>query len=134
MRFRPHARLPSRHLLPFVGLCALVGCAQAQTPSGVGGDGLDRAEATNALGAIDRTTCSDAAGPRGKGELAVHVIVVFAPEGHVLEASFDDGDRGLSTAIAKTPRGACIAERLKDLHVPPFKGKPTKVGRFVTLE
>lgn len=103
-------------------------------PSGVGGDGLHRAEAAAALSSIDRTTCSDVAGPKAASALAVHVTVVFAPEGDVVEASFDEGDRGLSTAIAKTPRGACIVERLKELHVPPFKGKPTKVGRYVTLE
>lgn len=99
-------------------------------PSNVGGDGLDRGAASAALGSIERSACSDAAGPTGR----VHFTVVFAPDGNVTEAKLDGGEGNASAAIAGSPRGDCLLERLRDLHVPPFKGAPTKVGRKLTLE
>ena len=100
-------------------------------PSNVGGDGIDRAAAASALGSIERTACSEAAGPRGP----IHFTVVFAPEGNVASASLDrrEGDPK-PVAIAGTPRGDCLLERFRELHVPSFKGAATKVGRTVTLE
>jgi len=109
---------------------ALTACAQAQMPSGVGGDGIDRGEASNALGSLDRTVCSEEKGPRGP----IHVTVTFAPDGTVAGAEFDHGTADRPTTIAGTPRGDCILARLRELHVPPFKGKPTKVGRNLLLE
>lgn len=105
-------------------------CAQAQTPSGVGGDGIDRGEASNALGSLDRAACSEEKGPRGP----IHFTVTFAPDGTVGGAEFDHGTDDRPTTIAGTPRGDCILARLRELHVPPFKGKPTKVGRNLVLE
>lgn len=114
-------------------LCLVVtiaGCAQAQMPSNVGGDGLDRGAAATAVGSIERSACSEAAGPRGP----IHFVVVFAPDGNVTDAKFDRAEGDTPTAIAGTPRGNCLLERLRELHVPPFKGAPTKVGRKLTLE
>lgn len=107
-----------------VSALVLTACAQAQMPSGVGGDGIDRAEASNALMSIDRTVCSDASGPKGP----IHFSVVFSPDGSVAEATLDAGNLG------GTPRGECLLARLRELHVPSFIGKPTKVGRNLTLE
>ena len=108
----------------------LVACAQAQMPSNVGGDGIDRAAAAEALGSIDGTACSEAAGPRGKA----HVVVVFSPDGNVTEATFDKAPGDTATSIAGTPRGECLLGRLRELHVPAFRGAPTKVGRLLTLD
>jgi hypothetical protein len=108
----------------------LAGCAQAQTPSNVGGDGIDRAAAAASLGSIEATACSEATGPRGK----VHFSVVFAPDGTVTEAAFDKGHSDTPTTIAGTARGDCLLVRLRDLHVPAFRGAPTKVGRLLTLD
>jgi hypothetical protein len=109
---------------------ALTACAQAQTPSNVGGDGIDRGAAAASLGSIEATACSEAGGPRGK----VHFYVVFAPDGTVTEAAFDKARGDAPTAIAGTARGDCLLARLRDLHVPAFRGAPTKVGRLVTLD
>jgi len=98
--------------------------------SNVGGDGLDRSEAANALGSIERSACSEVAGPRGP----IHFTVVFATQGNVVDARFDRGTGEVSTAIEGTARGNCLLERLRELHVPPFKGAATKVGRNLTLE
>jgi hypothetical protein len=105
---------------------ALVACAQQQMASNVGGDGIDRAAAAVALGSVESSACSEAAGPRGP----VHVTVIFAPDGNVTDAKLDRG----SETVAGTPRGACVLERFRELHVPAFKGAPTKVGRQLTLE
>jgi hypothetical protein len=111
---------------------SLAACAQAQMPSNVGGDGIDRTAAATALGSIERSACSESAGPRG----TIYFSVVFAPDGNVTDAKLDraEGDAPASAAIAGTPRGNCLLERLRELHVPSFKGKPTKVGRKLTLE
>lgn len=113
-------------------LLGLGACAQAQTPSNVGGDGIDRGAAAGSLGSIEATACSEAAGPRGK----VHFFVIFAPDGTVTEAAFDkgQGDAPVAVTIAGTPRGDCLLARLRDLHVPAFRGAPTKVGRLLTLD
>lgn len=111
-------------------LVGLAACAQAQMPSNVGGDGIDRGAAAASLGSIEATACSEAAGPRGKA----HFFVVFAPDGTVTEAAFDKGQGDTPTAIAGTPRGACLLARLRELHVPAFRGAPTKVGRLLTLD
>ena len=108
----------------------LAACAQAQTPSNVGGDGIDRAATSVALGSIESSACSEMAGPRGK----VHVTVTFATDGNVTEAVFDRGMNAAPTVIAGTPRGDCLLARFRELHVPAFKGAPTKVGRQLTLE
>lgn len=113
-----------------IGALVMSACAQAQTPSGVGGDGIDRAEASNALGSLDRTVCGEEKGPHGP----IHFTVTFAPDGTVADAQLDHGTDDRPTTIAGTPRGDCILARLRELHVPPFKGKPTKVGRNLTLE
>jgi hypothetical protein len=110
-----------------IGIAA---CDQAQTPSNVGGDGIDRGAAAAALGGIEATACSELAGPRGK----VHVTVVFAPDGNVTDAKFDRGSTDAPTTIAGTPRGDCLLARFRDLHVPAFRGAPTKVGRQLTLD
>jgi hypothetical protein len=109
---------------------ALAACVQAQSPSNVGGDGLDRAAASVALGSIEGSACSEAAGPRGK----VHVTVVFAPDGTVVDARFDAGRGGTPTTIAGTARGACLLTRLRELHVPAFRGVATPVGRYLELD
>lgn len=114
----------------FLVVLATTACDQQQMPSNVGGDGIDRSAAQIALGSIEGSACSDAAGPRGP----VHFIVVFATDGNVVEARFDRGAGDVTTAIAGTPRGNCMLERFRALHVPSFKGAATKVGRKLTLE
>jgi hypothetical protein len=109
---------------------AMAACDQAQTPSNVGGDGIDRGAASAALGSVEGTACSEVGGPRGK----VHVTVVFAPDGNVTDATFDHGSSDAPTTIAGTPRGDCLLARFRDLHVPGFRGAPTKVGRQLTLD
>jgi hypothetical protein len=105
-------------------------CAAQQSPSNVGGDGIDRAAATIALESIDGGACNEVAGPRGK----VHVAVMFAPAGNVVDAQFEPGKGDTATGIAGTPRGDCLLARLRELHVPVFKGAPTKVGRQLVLD
>lgn len=119
-----------RVLLVSCLVIALAACDQQQMPSNVGGDGIDRAAAAAALGGIEGSACSEAAGPRGK----IHVSVVFAPDGNVTEAKFDHGQTDAPTTIAGTPRGECLLARFRDLHVPAFHGAPTKVGRQLTLD
>lgn len=108
----------------------MAGCVQAQMPSNVGGDGIDRAAAASALASIERTACSETAGLRGP----IHFTVVFAPDGNVTDAQLDRGDGDAPTPVAPSPRADCLLERLRELHVPPFKGAPTKAGRKLTLE
>lgn len=105
-------------------------CAQPETPFNVGGDGIDRAAASVALGSIDGSACSEAKGPRGP----IHFTVVFATDGTVTSAKLDEGESEASRTISGTPRGDCLLERLRELHVPAFKGAPTPVGRKLTLE
>ena len=99
-------------------------CASQQQASNVGGDGVDRAAATIALESIEPSACSEAAGGRG----AVRLVVVFAPDGNVTEATVAPDD------LARSPRGKCLIGRLRELRVPPFNGAPTKTGRKLTLE
>ena len=106
----------------FVVSCCLVAvaaCAQAQTPSNVGGDGIDRGAASAALGSIERSACTDVAGPNGK----VHVTVVFATDGNVTDAKFDHGFSDTPTTIAGTPRGDCLLARFPR---PPRPGIPRR--------
>jgi len=126
-----------------LGALLLAACTQPQSPSNVGGDGLDRVAAAEALRSIEPSACDHEAGPTGP----VHLTVVFDPEGHVADAQLDgggesgggrrrSGGRGAdarSVALEATPRGACILERLRELHVPAFRGRPTKVARDLTL-
>jgi hypothetical protein len=111
-------------------ILGMAACDQAQTPSNVGGDGIDRGAASAALGSVEGTACSELAGPRGK----VHVTVVFAPDGNVTDAKFDRDSPDAKATIAGTPRGDCLLARFRDLHVPAFRGAPTKVGRHVVLD
>lgn len=99
-------------------------------PSNVGGDGLDRAAASEAVGSIERTACSETSELRGP----ITMTVVFATDGNVTDAKLARGEGDAQTAIARGPRADCLLERLRELHVPPFKGAPTKVARKLTLE
>jgi hypothetical protein len=112
------------------GLLAAAGCAAQQGASNVGGDGLERAAAAIALESIEPGACSEHQGLRG----AVQMVVVFSPEGNVLDAAVSRGGGGPSAGVSQGARGACLVGRLRELHVPPFKGGPTKVTRRLTLE
>ena len=98
-------------------------CERQQIASNVGGDGIDRAAVSIAMESIEPTACSEVAGPRG----ATQVTVVFAIDGNVTDAKLESGPIG-------TPRGECLLGRLRQLHVPAFKGAPTKVSRRLVLE
>jgi hypothetical protein len=105
-------------------------CASQQRASNVGGDGLDRAAATIALESIEPSACSEATGRGGAAQL----VVVFAPEGNVTDASVVRGRGVPPEDLASDPRGKCLVERLRELRVPPFKGVPTRATRKLTLE
>lgn len=119
----------SRRLLACFAV-ALAGCAQAQMASNVGGDGVDRASVSEALGSIERSACSETSELRGP----ILMTVVFATDGTVTDAKLTRADGDTSAPLPRSPRADCLVERLRDLHVPPFKGAPTKAARKLTLD
>ena len=80
---------------------------------------FDRGAAARALDAVDLSSC---AGVTGAG----HIQVTFGNDGSVTNALIDQ------PPFANTATGACIADKFKQVHVPPFEGKPVTVGKSFT--
>lgn len=82
------------------------------------------------MNGVDVKACGSAAGPSGHG----HVKVTFAADGSVIDTKLDKGPSDASTAFIGTPRGDCILDKFRAVHVPAFNGGPITVGKAFTLE
>jgi len=97
--------------------------APSQPPMNAGGPPFNRGAAAQALGSVKIQSCARPHGVTGAG----HVTVTFDPSGVVSAATVDAG------AYPGTPEGSCIAGLFRNVHVPPFSGSPTRVGKSFTL-
>lgn len=109
---------------------ALAGCAEPSMVHGPPRDQpcdrcFDRGATTEVLRSITPDTCRELAGLRGE----FHVATTFAPDGSVANATFDEEPK-----LAHTPRGACVLERFRSLHIPAFEGEPVTVGKRTRFE
>ena len=103
-----------------VGYCVMVGPGDANCdPPGA----FPRGAAAAAMGAVDIESCREAIGPLGPG----HLVIRFAPDGHVEEARLDNGP------FAGTREGACIVHLFEQVHVPSFEGRPVTVGKSFVM-
>ncbi|MDB4939360.1 MAG: hypothetical protein JWP87_6332 [Labilithrix sp.] len=87
--------------------------------------GFDRELAAKLLAASAdraRTTCARRGGPTGPG----HARITFAPDGSM--ASVD-----VEAPFAGTEVGACVAEELSRVSLPPFEGSAVTLGKHFEI-
>ncbi len=85
---------------------------------------FDKNAARAALDAVDAKDCM-ALVPPAMVEQPLHVRVTFDQSGRAMDVSADG-------AFAGTPAGKCAEDKFRKVHIPPFIGPLTTLGKSVT--
>lgn len=93
-----------------------------ETP--VGTAPFDRNAARKAADAVDASDCV-ALIPPTQVDQPLHVRITFTRDGRVMDVSADG-------SFAGTPAGKCAEEKYKSVHIAPFDGPLTTIGKSVS--